>query len=72
MDNPSAVFTEDNNAFCFQLIEDLRSGGDPDSRLAAEAIQAITSIYSYNGQMPHESGVPLLFDIYQGAYKPQT
>lgn len=47
---------------------DLRIQASPDPLLAHAALQALQSIYSYHGTMPHESGYDAVLSIYRGAY----
>ena len=50
---------------------DLSGRETPDPRLAGSALAALESFYRYHGDMPHETGTALLFEIYRGAYSRQ-
>lgn len=50
------------------VMEDLRRRERPDSRIARETLSTVASVYEYHGEMPHESGYEVLFEIYRGAY----
>lgn len=51
-----------------KVYEDKYRNRVPNSQLAVAAIEAIGSIYSYHGAIPHPSGFDMLFSIYTGEY----